>query len=124
MKNENSTMDFLMFSTDDGSRSDADLPEHYHTNNFNYQYFDKEEYWYSDSNFFEDPFDVHQDREIDSNDEYVEDNYSILGLKRSASQEDIKAAFRTAALASHPDKPGGSNEAFQKVRDAYEKIIN
>ena len=49
-------------------------------------------------------------------------NYSVLGLKRSASDEDIKQAFRTKARETHPDK-GGDPEEFRKVREAYECLI-
>ena len=52
-----------------------------------------------------------------------EDNYSILGLKRSASQEDIKNAFRQKARETHPDKIGGDGEEFKRVREAYECLI-
>lgn len=46
--------------------------------------------------------------------------YSVFGLKRSASDEDMKRAYRKSVLKSHPDKPGGSNEAFRKVQEAWE----
>ncbi|NTV55630.1 MAG: DnaJ domain-containing protein, partial [Candidatus Moranbacteria bacterium] len=35
------------------------------------------------------------------------DYYSILGVARDASQDDIKKAFRKLAHKHHPDKQGG-----------------
>ena len=51
-----------------------------------------------------------------------EDFYKLLNLERDASQEDIKAAYRKAALAYHPDKNPDNKEAeemFKKVSEAY-----
>jgi len=35
---------------------------------------------------------------------------------------EIKAAFRRLAMTHHPDRPGGSNEKFQLLRNAYEAL--
>ena len=43
------------------------------------------------------------------------DHYGALGVAPDAAPEAIKAAFRRRAIASHPDKPGGSDEAFRQV---------
>jgi len=53
--------------------------------------------------------------ELDKDDEYP---YSVFGLKRSASEEDMKKAYRKSVLKAHPDK-GGSAELFRKVREAW-----
>lgn len=45
--------------------------------------------------------------------------YNVFGLKRSASDDDMKKAYRKAVLKAHPDK-GGSNELFRKIRQAWE----
>ena len=45
--------------------------------------------------------------------------YNVFGLKKSASSEDMKKAYRKEILKSHPDK-GGSNELFRKVQEAWE----
>ena len=50
-----------------------------------------------------------------------------LGLSRTASAEEVKAAFRTAAKKWHPDKhPGNSKsqaeERFKEVQDAYQLL--
>ena len=45
--------------------------------------------------------------------------YSVFGLKRSASEEDMKKAYRKSILKAHPDR-GGTCAAFRKVREAWE----
>jgi len=45
--------------------------------------------------------------------------YAALGLDSGASAEDIKKAYRKAALVNHPDR-GGDKEAFQRVQIANE----
>jgi hypothetical protein len=97
------------------------LPDYYQTGyKYHYSNFEREESWYDDSNFFGNPF---QDDFKDHRQDLEEDeNYSVLGLKRSASDEDIKQAFREKALLCHPDK-GGDPEDFRKVREAYENLI-
>lgn len=52
----------------------------------------------------------------------VKDYYDILGVKRDASQADIKAAFRRLARKYHPDlNPGdkGSEDKFKEINEAY-----
>ena len=55
-----------------------------------------------------------------------QDYYSILGLPRSASQEDIKRAYFAAAQKLHPDKntAAGETELFLGVQQAYEVLGN
>mmetsp|Transcript_105703 Transcript_105703/g.297298 ORF Transcript_105703/g.297298 Transcript_105703/m.297298 type:complete len:401 (-) Transcript_105703:99-1301(-) len=45
--------------------------------------------------------------------------YDLLGVPETATQSDIVRAFRRLSLKLHPDKPGGSNEAFQSLNKAY-----
>jgi len=49
------------------------------------------------------------------------DYYKILGLERTATDEEIKKAFRKLALEHHPDK-GGDEEKFKEINEAYEVL--
>lgn len=51
------------------------------------------------------------------------DYYTILGLSRDSSQEEIKKAYRKLALQHHPDK-GGDVAKFQEITTAYETLSN
>ena len=50
------------------------------------------------------------------------DHYAVLRVSPSAQLDEIKKAFRVLALKSHPDKRGGSEEAFKRVNAAYETL--
>ena len=53
----------------------------------------------------------------------MKDYYQILGVPDSASQEDIKGAFRKLAFEFHPDtNPGNEKQAeekFKEINEAY-----
>lgn len=52
------------------------------------------------------------------------DYYSILGVPRTATPEQIKKAYRQKAKQYHPDKPTGDAEQFKRVNEAYEILSN
>jgi len=53
------------------------------------------------------------------------DYYDVLGLSRSASEEDIKKAYRKLAMKHHPDRNPdnkGSEAQFKEAKEAYEVL--
>uniref|UniRef100_A0AC34FHG8 UBC core domain-containing protein n=1 Tax=Panagrolaimus sp. ES5 TaxID=591445 RepID=A0AC34FHG8_9BILA len=53
--------------------------------------------------------------------------YRILGIIRSASEEEVKTAYRKLALKYHPDRNAGNLEAqemFKQISNAYTVIID
>lgn len=48
----------------------------------------------------------------------MQNYYHILGIDRSASQDEIKQAYRRMASRHHPDK-GGDTQKFQEIEEAY-----
>lgn len=49
----------------------------------------------------------------------MKDYYHILDVDKSASQDDIKKAFRKLATKYHPDKKGGDEAKFKEISEAY-----
>lgn len=50
------------------------------------------------------------------------DYYQVLGVDRSASEAEIKKAYRKLAAKYHPDKPTGNEEKFKEISEAYEVL--
>jgi len=47
------------------------------------------------------------------------DYYSILGVDKGISQDDLKKTYKTLSKQYHPDKKGGSEEKFKEISEAY-----
>ncbi|KAG6622108.1 DnaJ-related protein [Phytophthora cinnamomi] len=57
----------------------------------------------------------------------AEDPYQVLGVRRSASDAEIKRAYRALALKWHPDKNPGNPRAeqeFMRIGAAYDRLSN
>src|SRR6476659_9657812 len=53
------------------------------------------------------------------------DYYEVLGVARDASDEDLKKAYRRAAMKHHPDRNPGdkaAEDAFKECKEAYETL--
>lgn len=48
-----------------------------------------------------------------------QDYYAILNISKSASEKEIKTAFRALAHKHHPDK-GGDEKRFKEINQAYQ----
>lgn len=57
----------------------------------------------------------------------MSDPYQVLGISPSASDDEVKAAYRQKAKLYHPDRNGGSAEAermMMQVNEAYAQIMD
>ena len=53
-----------------------------------------------------------------------DDLYKALGVKKDATQDEIKKAYRKLALKYHPDKnkEKGAEDQFKRVTEAYQVL--
>lgn len=49
------------------------------------------------------------------------DHYKVLGVSRTASQDEIKQSYRKMAMKHHPDR-GGDVEQFKRINEAYDVL--
>ena len=50
------------------------------------------------------------------------DPYATLGVTRTASADEIRAAWKKAVLRNHPDKVGDDGTLFRRVQSAYDML--
>lgn len=50
------------------------------------------------------------------------DYYSILGVSKTASPDELKKAYRKLAHAHHPDKKSGDEAKFKEINEAYSTL--
>ncbi len=50
--------------------------------------------------------------------------YEILGLEKTATEEEIKRAYRKLAHQYHPDKAHGDSDKFKEINEAYQTLSN
>ena len=49
------------------------------------------------------------------------DYYQVLGVSKSATEKEIKSAYRSLARAMHPDT-GGTSGTFRLLREAFDTL--
>ena len=52
----------------------------------------------------------------------AKDYYTLLGVEKGASKDDIKKAFYKLAAKYHPDKKGGDEAKFKEINEAYQTL--
>ena len=54
----------------------------------------------------------------------VVDLYEVIGVKKTATSNEIKSAYRLKVKKLHPDVDGGDEEAFKTLSMAYEVLMD
>ncbi|MFA6197951.1 MAG: molecular chaperone DnaJ [Patescibacteria group bacterium] len=54
----------------------------------------------------------------------AKDYYETLGVPKTATEAEIKTAYRKMAHQHHPDKQGGDEAKFKEVNEAYQTLSN
>lgn len=52
----------------------------------------------------------------------AKDYYHILGITKTATEDEIKKAYRKLAHQFHPDKTGGDDKKFKEINEAYQVL--
>lgn len=50
------------------------------------------------------------------------DYYEVLGINKSASDAEVKKAYKKAAMKYHPDRQSGDETKFKEVQEAYQVL--
>lgn len=50
--------------------------------------------------------------------------YDLLGVNTDAGENEVKKAYRKAALKYHPDKPTGDTEKFKQISEAFDILTD
>ncbi len=54
----------------------------------------------------------------------MQDHYETLGVKRNATDQQLKDAYRDKVKENHPDKDGGDEELFKILSNAYTVLMD
>lgn len=54
----------------------------------------------------------------------LEEAAEILGCALDSPEEEVRRKYRAAALKVHPDRPGGAQEAFMQLNQAYHLLLH
>jgi len=65
-----------------------------------------------------------RDEHLTSRDPVTHSLYHTLGLERNATPDEINKAYKTKALKTHPDKPGGTSDTFKEVKRASRVLMD
>lgn len=52
----------------------------------------------------------------------AKDYYNVLGIAKTATEDEIKKAYRKLAHQYHPDKTGGDDKKFKEINEAYQVL--
>lgn len=52
----------------------------------------------------------------------MRDPWQVLGVARTATDDEIKSAYKKLSMLHHPDRPGGNEELFKEISTAYNDI--
>ena len=50
------------------------------------------------------------------------DYYSILGVSKTASSDELRSAYKKLSMQHHPDRTGGDDSKFKQINEAYSTL--